>query len=173
MARNIQRREPSSPFEQKFVEILSLRYPELVERLKAHRVTREDSALLTRLTSESQDMKLAVCLHLAKFAPEGSAPRQYADRHLHHFVEQCFLHDHPHTEALMDGMIAFLAGTPKVMRHYVDLIRSWETTDTLLARVFHTGSGGDSGKSGSGDKGGTGNGGRSEPEGGPPGFDPL
>lgn len=173
MARDLQPRNPSSAFDQKFVEILSHRYPELVERLKAHRVTRQDSDLLTELTRESSDMKLAVCLHLVKYAPAGSSPRQYGERHLDFFIERCFTQNHPHKEIMMDGLMAFLAGQPKAFKRYADLIRSWETTDTLLARVFHSGSGGDSGKSGSGDKSGTGNGGRSEPEGGPPGFDPL
>lgn len=180
MARSLQPREPSGSynFEHLLLDSLPSRYPDLVERLKAHRVSRQDSDLLTRLIEESTQMKLSILVHLAKYAPEGSSPRKYADRHLSNFVETCFVAQHPKRDQLMDDMLAFFYDNPKVHKHYFNLVRSWEVTDSTLAHIFRHGQdqgggAGDSGKSGGGDKGSAGNGGRSEPEGGPPGFDPL
>lgn len=173
MSRSLQPRNPTGDFDfdQTFINVLAQRHPELVERLKAHRVSREDSVLLTKLTEESSQMKLAVCLHLAKYAPENSAPRKYADRHLEYFIEKCFADQHPKRDQLMDGMLAFMFDKPRLHKYYFDLVRSWEITDSTLAHIFKNGQaqgngGGDSGKSG-GNRGGGG------PEGGPPGFDPL
>ncbi|MCB1591248.1 MAG: hypothetical protein KDI90_02230 [Alphaproteobacteria bacterium] len=174
MAQNLQPAGPSGAFNKTYVDILSGQYPELVGRLREHRVSREDSTLLNRLVSESTQMRVAVALHLAKYAPEGSKPREFADSNLEAFIEQCFVKKHPHREVLMDGILAFLVDNRKVFQHYTDLIRSWETTETSLARIMSKGGTdgrrGDS-SSGSGSSSGS-NSGKSGPEGEIPGFDP-
>ncbi len=126
-------------FRKKYVNIFADNYPSLLKKIISGKgFGQEESVQLAGIMNQSKDMRIAVALHLAKFAPPQTQAKNFGRKTIETFIENWYQSDkHVSKDIIMDGIIDFMMGNKEEVEHFSKVIRSWEATQSAIARAMN------------------------------------